>query len=89
MKDKSIEIWVNENKHSLSIRPQKYLIHVLRDDLNYTGPTIGCQNSTCGECTVQMNGESVKSCTMVAARADGAEIYTDEGANSNLDTTTD
>jgi carbon-monoxide dehydrogenase small subunit len=55
------------------------LIHVLREQLGITGPHIGCDTSHCGACTVDMNGKSVKSCTVFAAQADGAEITTVEG----------
>jgi carbon-monoxide dehydrogenase small subunit len=55
------------------------LIHVLREQLGITGPHIGCDTSHCGACTVDMNGKSVKSCTVFAAQANGAEITTIEG----------
>jgi len=55
------------------------LIHLLREELGITGPHIGCDTSHCGACTVDMNGKSVKSCTVFAAQANGAEIITVEG----------
>jgi len=59
--------------------PRTLLIHFLRENLRITGPHIGCETSHCGACTVDMNGKSVKSCTVFVAQADGAEITTVEG----------
>jgi len=59
--------------------PRTLLIHFLREQLALTGPHIGCDTSHCGACTVDLNGKSVKSCTMFAAQANGAEIITIEG----------
>jgi carbon-monoxide dehydrogenase small subunit len=59
--------------------PRLLLIHFLREELGLTGPHIGCDTSHCGACTVDLNGKSVKSCTMFAAQANGAEILTIEG----------
>ena len=59
--------------------PRELLIHVLREKLDITGPHIGCETSHCGVCTVDMNGKSVKSCTLFAAQANGADITTVEG----------
>ena len=59
--------------------PRTLLIHFLRENLKITGPHIGCETSHCGACTVDLNGKSVKSCTMFAVQANGAEILTIEG----------
>jgi len=61
------------------VEPRTLLIHFLREDLSLTGPHIGCETSHCGACTVDLNGKSVKSCTMFAVQANGAEILTIEG----------
>src|ERR1700761_6584189 len=61
------------------VEPRTLLIHFLRKDLRLTGPHIGCETSHCGACTVDLNGKSVKSCTMFAVQANGAEIRTIEG----------
>jgi carbon-monoxide dehydrogenase small subunit len=59
--------------------PRTLLIHFLREQLNLTGPHIGCDTSHCGACTVDLNGKSVKSCTMFAVQAEGADVLTIEG----------
>ncbi len=59
--------------------PRTLLIHFLREELNLTGPHIGCDTTHCGACTVDLNGQSVKSCTMFVAQANGAEVTTIEG----------
>ncbi|MFB6107738.1 MAG: (2Fe-2S)-binding protein [Haloplanus sp.] len=74
-----ISLTVNGTEHELSVEPRTLLIHVLRDELDYTGPNVGCESSMCGACTVHVDGKAVKSCTMLAAQADGAEITTVEG----------
>jgi carbon-monoxide dehydrogenase small subunit len=61
------------------VEPRTLLIHFLREDLNLTGPHIGCDTSHCGACTVDLDGKSVKSCTMFAVQAEGADILTIEG----------
>ena len=61
------------------VEPRTLLIHFLREQLNLTGPHIGCETSHCGACTVDLDGKSVKSCTMFAVQANGAEIRTIEG----------
>jgi len=61
------------------VEPRTLLIHFLREDLSLTGPHIGCETSHCGACTVDLNGKSVKSCTMFAVQANGADILTIEG----------
>jgi carbon-monoxide dehydrogenase small subunit len=61
------------------VEPRTLLIHFLREQVNLTGPHIGCETSHCGACTVDLNGKSVKSCTSFAVQAQGAEILTIEG----------
>jgi len=65
------------------VEPRELLIHVLREQLQQTGSHIGCETSHCGACTVDFNGESVKSCTLLAVQAQGAEVMTVEGLASN------
>lgn len=74
-----IKLTVNGKPEELLAEPRELLIHVLREHLNLTGAHIGCETSHCGACTVEMGGKSVKSCTVFAAQANGAEITTIEG----------
>jgi carbon-monoxide dehydrogenase small subunit len=61
------------------VEPRELLIHVLREQLQLTGSHIGCETSHCGACTVDVNGQSIKSCTMLAVQAQGATVMTVEG----------
>jgi len=70
---------VNGEEHELLAEPRELLIYVLREKLGLTGPHVGCETSHCGACTVEIDGKSVKSCTMFAVQADGAEVTTIEG----------
>ena len=74
-----ISITVNGSVHTSDVEPRRLLVHHLRDDVGLTGTNVGCDTSSCGACTVLVNGESVKSCTMLAVQADGQEITTIEG----------
>ncbi len=74
-----ITLKVNGKAVEALVEPRTLLIHFLREQLNLTGPHIGCDTSHCGACTVDLNGKSVKSCTMFAVQADGANILTIEG----------
>ena len=74
-----VRMKVNGEEVSADIEPRMLLAHFLRERLNLTGAHIGCDTSHCGACTVEMDGASVKSCTVFAAQADGAEITTIEG----------
>jgi carbon-monoxide dehydrogenase small subunit len=76
---REITVTVNGTKYHSEVEPRLLLVHYLRDVLNLTGTHIGCDTSQCGACTVLLNGESVKSCTMFAVQADGAEVTTIEG----------
>ena len=74
-----VTLSVNATQHQLEIPDNTLLVDVIREHLRLTGTHVGCDTSQCGSCTVQMNGRAVKSCTVLAAQADGAEIVTIEG----------
>ena len=74
-----IALTVNGKSEEALVEPRTLLIHFLREQLNFTGPHIGCETSHCGACTVDLDGKSVKSCTVFAVQANGAEIRTIEG----------
>jgi len=74
-----LKMTVNGRAVEALAEPRLLLIHFLREELGLTGPHIGCDTSHCGACTVDLNGNSVKSCTMFAAQANGAKILTIEG----------
>ena len=78
-----VSMTVNGRSHERDVEPRLLLVHFLRDELGLTGTNIGCDTSQCGACTVHLNGMAVKSCTCLAAQADGAEIRTIEGLASN------
>jgi aerobic carbon-monoxide dehydrogenase small subunit len=74
-----ITVTVNRTEHELEIEPSLLLVEVLREKLRLTGTHVGCDTSQCGACTVLIDGSAVKSCTVLAVQADGAEIVTVEG----------
>ncbi len=74
-----IQVTVNGRTHQAEVEPRMLLVHFLREELGLTGTKIGCDTSQCGVCVVQMNGITLKSCTCLAAQADGASITTIEG----------
>jgi aerobic carbon-monoxide dehydrogenase small subunit len=74
-----INVTVNGTTHRSEVEPRTLLVHYLRDVLGLTGTHVGCETSLCGACTVMVDGQAVKSCTMLAAQADGASITTIEG----------
>jgi carbon-monoxide dehydrogenase small subunit len=74
-----VTITVNGTTHTNEVEPRLLLVHYLRDVLDLTGTHVGCDTSQCGACTIEMNGSAVKSCTVLAVQADGAEITTIEG----------
>jgi carbon-monoxide dehydrogenase small subunit len=74
-----ITLTVNGKATEALVEPRTLLIHFLREQLNLTGPHIGCETSHCGACTIDLDGKSVKSCTMFAVQANGADIRTIEG----------
>ncbi|HEV8141203.1 MAG TPA: (2Fe-2S)-binding protein [Pyrinomonadaceae bacterium] len=82
----AISINVNGVDHSAEVEPRMLLVHYLRDELGLTGTHVGCETSICGACTVLLDGQAVKSCTVFAVQADGSNVTTIEGlaANGNL-----
>jgi carbon-monoxide dehydrogenase small subunit len=74
-----VSITVNGDDHALELEPRELLVYVLRERLGLTGTNVGCDTSSCGACTVLMDGESVKACTLLGVQADGHEITTIEG----------
>ena len=79
----AIKLKVNGKDYSATVEPRLLLVELLRDEFDLTGTHVGCDTTYCGACTVLFNGVTVKSCTMFAVQADGAEITTVEGLASN------
>ena len=84
---RKISLTINGKPHTDEVEPRLLLIHYLREVVGLTGPHIGCETSTCGACTVQLDGKAVKSCTMFAVQAEARQVLTVEGlaANGALD----
>jgi len=84
---RKISVTINGKPHVDEVEPRLLLIHYLREVAGLTGPHIGCETSTCGACTVMVEGKAVKSCTMFAVQADGRSLLTIEGlaASGQLD----
>ena len=81
----SITVTVNGVPHTREVDARMLLVNFLRDELRLTGTHVGCDTSSCGACTVSVDGEAVKSCTLLAVQADGSEVKTIEGmANGQL-----
>jgi aerobic carbon-monoxide dehydrogenase small subunit len=78
-----IGITVNGVRREAEVEPRQLLVYFLREELALTGTTVGCDTSSCGSCTVLLDGESVKSCTVLAVQADGHEVRTIEGLADN------
>jgi carbon-monoxide dehydrogenase small subunit len=78
-----VTITVNGTEHSGEVEPRTLLVHYIREHVGLTGTNIGCDTSSCGACTVHLDGEAVKSCTLLAVQADGAAITTIEGLAVN------
>ena len=74
-----VELTVNGERRAAAVEARLLLVHWLRDELGLTGTHVGCDTTNCGACTVHLNGEAVKSCTVLTAQADGAEVTTIEG----------
>jgi carbon-monoxide dehydrogenase small subunit len=74
-----ITLTVNGVSHEADVEPRTLLVYHLREDLGLTGTNVGCDTSSCGSCTVLLDGESVKSCTLLAVQADGRDVTTIEG----------
>jgi len=80
----SVTMTVNGKSVTADVEPNTLLVQFIRENLRLTGTHVGCDTSQCGACTVHVNGDSVKSCTMLAVQADGADVTTIEGlANGN------
>ena len=77
-----VTMTVNGEQRTAEVEPRLLLVHYLRDVLGLTGTHVGCDTSNCGACTVHLDGDAVKSCTVLAAQADGAEVTTIEGIGS-------
>ena len=82
---KAINVAVNGVSHNHEVEPRLLLVHYLRDVLGLTGTHVGCETSLCGACTILLDGQAVKSCTMFAVQADGADVQTIEGFAQNGD----
>jgi len=78
-----IEVTVNGVPHAEDVEPRTLLVHFIREHLQLTGTNVGCDTSSCGACTVHLDGEAVKSCTILAVQADGASVTTIEGIGTN------
>jgi carbon-monoxide dehydrogenase small subunit len=74
-----VNLTINGQKREDEVEPRMLLVHYLRDVAQLTGTHVGCETSMCGACTIHLNGEAVKSCTILAVQADGAEVTTIEG----------
>lgn len=74
-----IRVTANDETYERQIEPRLLLVHLLRDVLNLTGTNVGCETSSCGACTVLVDGQAVKSCTLLAVQADGCAVTTIEG----------
>lgn len=83
MSTHKISLKLNGESHTREVESRLLLVHFIREDLNLTGTHIGCDTTSCGACTVIMNGRPVKSCTVFAVQAEGAEIATVEGLAQN------
>lgn len=80
--NKQITITVNGTTHTLEVEPRTLLVHLIRETLNLTGTHIGCDTTSCGACTILLDGKSVKSCTILAVQANGKSITTIEGVST-------
>ena len=80
---RTISLTINGKPYADEVEPRLLLIHYLREVASLTGPHIGCETSTCGACTVMLDGKAVKSCTMFTVQADGRQVLTIEGLATN------
>ncbi len=78
-----VSMTVNGTTYTNDVEPRTLLVHYLRENLRLTGTHVGCDTSSCGACTIIVNGETVKSCTLLAVQCEGAEIKTIEGMATN------
>ena len=79
----NIQVNINGKHYSDDVEPRMLLIHYLREVAGLTGPHVGCETSLCGACTIELDGQAIKSCAMFAVQADGANIVTIEGLATN------
>jgi aerobic carbon-monoxide dehydrogenase small subunit len=79
----TISVTVNGVEHAVEVEPRQLLVYFLREQLGLTGTNVGCDTSSCGACTVLLDGESAKACTILAVQADGHEVTTIEGLATN------
>ena len=79
MTEHDITLTVNGTEHELTVESRQLLVHALREELGYTGLNVGCESTMCGACTVHLDGDAVKSCTLLAVQADGRAVTTVEG----------
>ncbi len=82
---RAVTISVNGVSHTTGVEPRTLLVHFLREQLNLTGTHVGCDTSNCGACTVWLDGEAIKSCTVLAVQADGGDVTTIEGISRTGD----
>jgi len=82
MSTHSVSLTVNGEPRTIEVEPRRLLVHAIREDLGLTGTHVGCDTSNCGACTIHLDGQAVKSCTVLAVQADGAEVTTIEGLGS-------
>ena len=80
-----VSLKVNGEEYNLDVSPSKLLVDFVREDLGLTGTHVGCDTSQCGACTVHLNGRAVKSCSILVAQIDGAEVLTIEGIGTTED----
>jgi carbon-monoxide dehydrogenase small subunit len=80
-----VAITVNGVRHEAEVEPRQLLVYLLREQLGLTGTNVGCDTTTCGACTVLLDGRSVKACTVLAVQADGRDVMTIEGLGNNGD----
>ena len=80
-----VSLKVNGEEHILDVSPSKLLVDFVREDLGLTGTHVGCDTSQCGACTVHLDGKAVKSCSILVAQIDGAEVLTIEGIGTTED----
>jgi aerobic carbon-monoxide dehydrogenase small subunit len=78
-----VAVTVNGSRHDVDVEPRQLLVYFLRDQLRLTGTNVGCDTTTCGACTVLLDGRSVKACNLLAVQADGREVTTIEGLAAN------
>ncbi len=82
MSTHSVSLTVNGEARTIEVEPRRLLVHAIREDLGLTGTHVGCDTSNCGACTVHLDGQAVKSCTVLAVQADGGTVTTIEGLGS-------